>query len=87
VAAAHLRQILCTAGNKHDLDVSIAADAEMNNVPHVKLHLNKRSLKLSGQTYAVQQKKLERVLAEQLEDLELKEQATAAKRTREQVCV
>lgn len=58
----------------------------MSNVPHAKLQLNKRSLKLSGQTYAVQQKKLERVLAEQLEDLELKENAIAADRTREQVC-
>jgi hypothetical protein len=46
---------------------------------------SKRSLKLSGQTYAVQQKKLERVLAEQLEDLELKEKAIGADRTREQV--
>uniref|UniRef100_A0A383VZK4 Uncharacterized protein n=1 Tax=Tetradesmus obliquus TaxID=3088 RepID=A0A383VZK4_TETOB len=57
----------------------------MSIVPHAKLQLNKRSLKLSGQTYAVQQKKLERVLAEQLEDLELKENAIAADRTREQV--
>jgi hypothetical protein len=57
----------------------------MSNVPHAKLRLSKRSLKLSGQTYAVQQKKLERVLAEQLEDLELKEQAIGADRTREQV--
>jgi hypothetical protein len=57
----------------------------MSNVPHKRLQLSKRSLKLSGQTYAVQQKKLERVLAEQLEDLELKENAIGAGRTREQV--
>jgi hypothetical protein len=57
----------------------------MSSVQHAKLHLNKRSLKLSGQTYSVQQKKLERVLAAQLEELELKEKAIAADRTREQV--
>jgi hypothetical protein len=59
----------------------------MSNVPHARLQLSKRSLKLSGQTYAVQQKKLERVLAEQLEDLELKEKAIGADRTREQASI